>query len=146
MMDHHQIRTAYSLPDSFILQIDLDCTRQLILLDAFYSLITPYVSISSSLYTTFLIHMFPLSSSSGPKTHRFSSSPHREKATYSCPCENTSSWRYTPTLLSVRPCALLIVIAKATRRGSWHLWRWKEPMAWSSWTRLMSISLPALGP
>jgi hypothetical protein len=41
-----------------------------------------------------------------------------DKATYNCPCENTGSGRYTPTVGSIWPCALLIVIAKLKHTGN----------------------------
>ncbi|GBN09937.1 hypothetical protein AVEN_28421-1 [Araneus ventricosus] len=44
--------------------------------------------------------------------------------TYSCPCEKHSSAKSKPVTRSDCPCALLIVIANASRRGNCN--RWKE--------------------
>ncbi|GBM35794.1 hypothetical protein AVEN_108983-1 [Araneus ventricosus] len=44
--------------------------------------------------------------------------------TYSCPCEKHSSVKSKPVTRSDRPCALMIVIANASRRGNCN--RWKE--------------------
>jgi hypothetical protein len=44
-----------------------------------------------------------------------------DKATYSCPCENTGSSRYTPTIGRVWPYALLIDIAKLRCTGNCFL-------------------------
>ena len=44
---------------------------------------------------------------------------HLDRATYSWPSEKTWPLRYSPTLFNVKPWALLMVIAKVTRIGSW---------------------------
>ena len=49
----------------------------------------------------------------------------RDKATYNCPCENTGFLRYIPTRFRLCPCALLIVIAKASLIGNCLLVRMK---------------------
>ena len=41
-----------------------------------------------------------------------------DSATYSWPCENTGSFKKTPTFAKVAPCALLMVIANADRIGN----------------------------
>ena len=100
-----------------------------------------YLSLmSNSLYTTFLIHIFPCWSKH-PQVLIISIPC--ENATYSWPCEKTSSSRITPTRLRVKPWALLIVMANARRMGSSILCNRQEPMLWSNLTLLTKIPWPA---
>jgi hypothetical protein len=74
-------------------------------------------------YTRFLV-LLPLGSTSLLGLHRTQVDPRDtplDKATYNCPCENTDSHRYTPTVGRVWPCALLIVIVKLRRSGNYFL-------------------------
>jgi hypothetical protein len=68
----------------------------------------------TSVYTRFLV-LLPLGSTSLLGLHRTQVDPRDtplDIATYNCPCENIGSGRYTPTVGSVWPCALLIVFMK----------------------------------
>jgi hypothetical protein len=80
-----------------------------------------------SVYTRFLV-LFTLGSTSLLDLHRTPVEPQDtplDKAIYNCPCENIGSGRYTPTVGSVWPCALLIVIAKLRRTGNYFLFNLK---------------------
>jgi hypothetical protein len=70
-----------------------------------------------SVYTRFLV-LLHLGSTSLLGLHRTQVEPQDtplDKATYNCSCENTGSGRYTPTVGSVWPCALLIIITRLRR-------------------------------
>jgi hypothetical protein len=51
--------------------------------------------------------------------------PKREQATYSCPCEKHGFSKFSPHTCSDFPCALLMVIAKASRTGNCKRLNWK---------------------
>ena len=72
---------------------------------------------STSLYTTFVVVLERLPSSSQTTTFNPRLLFTLERATYSCPCVNTGRGKYKPTLESDCPWLLLIVMAKETDIG-----------------------------
>ena len=81
-----------------------------------------YVSISTSLYTTFLIHILPYSCGWGPNTHRFSSSPQREKPTYKLPVREHVLLEVHTNASQREALGLFDCDGEGhTRMGSWHL-------------------------
>jgi hypothetical protein len=77
----------------------------------------------TSVYTRFWV-LLPLPSTSLLGLHKTQVDPWDtplDKATNNCPCENTGSSRYTPTVGRAWPCALLIVIMKLRHTGNYFL-------------------------
>jgi hypothetical protein len=92
------------------------CTLHALLRPQFYSNETRYfvliVFIEELLNTQ---SFFP----SGEYRNKSEGFPTREQATYSCPCEKHGFSKFSPHTCSDCPCAFLMVIAKASRTGSY---------------------------
>ena len=63
-------------------------------------------------YTIFLVFL------SSMYTNKSKGFPTREKATYNCSCENHGFSKFSPHACGDCPCALLMVIAKASSTGN----------------------------
>lgn len=60
----------------------------------------------------------------GVKTNKLFGVPTREQATYNWPCEKHEFSKIKPAIVNDWPCALLMVIAKARRKGNWSRLNW----------------------
>jgi hypothetical protein len=95
--------TSCTLRALLRLQFNLNETRYFIVI----------VFIEELLNVQFLF-VFP----SGVYTNKSEGFPLREQVTYSCPCEKHGFSKFSPHTCTDCPCALLMVIAKASRTGN----------------------------